>query len=136
MQGTTRSGIDKSRIRELLETWAQAVRERDLERIVAQHAPDILMFDLPTVQLQGMEAYKESWRQMFPWLGAAGRFDLSDLEITAGDEVAFATAILHCAGTELQERGAELTVRLTVGLKKLAGAWTVTHEHHSVASPE
>jgi ketosteroid isomerase-like protein len=72
---------------------------------------------------------------MFPWLGESGVFEPSRLEITVGDEVAFATAILTCARWELQARGNALTVRLTVGLKRVDGQWTVTHEHHSVATP-
>jgi uncharacterized protein (TIGR02246 family) len=135
MSQTSSNGTDEARIREIIATWAQAVEARALDRIVAHHAPDILMFDVPTVELRGMEAYEESWRQMFPWLGDAGVFAPSNLEITVGDDVAFATAILTCAGWELQARGDALTVRLTVGLRKVDGQWTVTHEHHSVAYP-
>ena len=123
-----------SAIRQLIESWARAVETRDLDSIIANHSPDILMFDVPTVQLKGIEAYRESWQQMFPWLGENGKFELTDLEVTAGEDVAFATAILHCAGTELQRQGAELTIRLTLGLEKLDGQWTVMHEHHSEAS--
>jgi ketosteroid isomerase-like protein len=125
---------DSVQIRELIEIWAQAVQERNLDTIVAHHDSNILMFDVPIVQLKGIKAYAESWQQMFPWLGDAGKFELSNLEVTAGGDVAFASAIVHCAGTELQQKGDELTVRLTVGLKKLDGQWMVTHEHHSVTS--
>jgi ketosteroid isomerase-like protein len=82
----------------LLEAWACAVQARDLDRIVEHHARDILMFDVPTVQLEGMEAYKESWREMFPWLGEQGRFELSDMRIRAGEDVAFVSAISTVPG--------------------------------------
>jgi ketosteroid isomerase-like protein len=122
---------DESKIRELMETWARAVEEHDLNQVLARHSPDILMFDVPTTQLQGMEAYKESWKDFFGWLGGTGKFELRNLDVTAGTDVPFCVGILECAGTG---QGPGLTVRLSVGLKKIDDQWTVMHEHHSVAS--
>ena len=51
--------------------------------------------------------------------------------ITAGPDVAFVSARMHCEPTEAGKRG-RLDFRLTVGLRKDAGGWVVTHEHHSV----
>jgi uncharacterized protein (TIGR02246 family) len=126
---------NEAAVRALLEAWAHSVETRDLDGIVEHHAGDILMFDVPTVRLEGIDAYKESWLEMFPWLGEEGRFKLSDMSIHAGEEVAFASAIIHCAGTELLRGGTELTIRLTVGLVKRDDQWTVTHEHHSEPAP-
>lgn len=122
---------DEARIANLITSWARAATEHDLDAVLAHHSPDILMFDVPTVALHGMEAYKESWPPFFSYLGSSGKFELDDLKVTAGETTAFATAIARCLG----EGHDELTVRLTVGLKKLDGQWTVVHEHHSVASP-
>lgn len=126
---------DDTQVRDLITAWAHAVEKRNIEAIIAQHAADILMFDVAHVQLQGMAAYKKSWEdEMFPWLGEHGTFQLHDLNVTMSETVAFATAILHCAGYELQNVGDKLTVRLTVGLQKQHDEWVVTHEHHSVTS--
>ena len=38
---------DEARIRELIEGWARAVHEGDLPRVLADHAEDIVMFDVP-----------------------------------------------------------------------------------------
>lgn len=62
----------------------------------------------------------------------SGVFEISELNITAGDDVAFATALIRCAGTEANGDKVELGVRLTIGVGKISGRWTVTHEHHSV----
>lgn len=122
---------DVAQITELVTAWAQAITDHDLAATVAHHSDDILMFDVPTTALHGISEYRKSWQPFFPYLGATGKFVLNDLAVTAGDTVAFATAIVQCVG----ERSDELTVRLTVGLRKVDGEWTVTHEHHSVASP-
>jgi uncharacterized protein (TIGR02246 family) len=127
---------DAAKIRDLLGAWTRAVRERNLAAILANHDPNILMFDVPTVLLTGIDNYAASWQYMFPWLGPKGQFELSDLRVTAGADVAFASGILRCAGLELQEVGKALTIRLTVGLVKRDGGWVVTHEHHSEAVGE
>lgn len=126
---------DEAAIRDLLENWAKAVRAENLDGILANHSKEILMFDLPApAQAKGIEAYKKSWDEFFPWFQGSGIFDLSELNVTAGDDVAFATALIRCRGTEVNGARAELGVRLTVGLRKIGDRWTVTHEHHSEPS--
>lgn len=119
-------------VREIVERWAEGVRARDIEAVVSHHARDLLMFDVVgPIRLQGLDAYRRTWvEQFFPWHGGTGRFDLVDLEVSAGDDVAFATALLECAGTEDGKRAA-FTLRLTVGLEKRDGEWVVVHKHHS-----
>jgi ketosteroid isomerase-like protein len=49
--------------------------------------------------------------------------------------VAFCHGLIRCAGTDPTGRRTELlNVRLTVGLIRVDGAWTVVHEHHSEPS--
>jgi ketosteroid isomerase-like protein len=67
-------------------------------------------------------------------------FEIDSLDVTAGADVAFAFALLRCGTPEQLERKPEQRLRLTIGLRKAGGRWTVTHEHHSFAdatgSPE
>lgn len=127
---------NEEQIRSLIEAWAQAVEARDLDKISAYHTDDILMFDVPIVQLRGLDNYRGSWQSMFPWLGENAIFTLKDLEVTAGEDVGYATARVVCAGTELQQKGEALDVRLTIGLKKVEGSWLIAHEHHSEVSAD
>ncbi|QRK86989.1 nuclear transport factor 2 family protein [Saccharopolyspora erythraea] len=56
-------------------------------------------------------------------------------EVTAGAEAAFCHCVVRCAGSGPGADPAEqLDVRLTMGLARRAGQWTVVHEHHSVAA--
>jgi uncharacterized protein (TIGR02246 family) len=126
---------DESAIRELLENWAAAVRDENLPEVLADHSPDILMFDLPgPTQARGLDAYEETWPPLFKWFGDSGAFDLSEIDVTASGDVAFATALIYCRGTDAKGDVTELDVRLTVGLYKEDGRWVVAHEHHSVPS--
>jgi ketosteroid isomerase-like protein len=123
---------ESDEVREIIEAWAAGVRARDIDAVLRRHSNDLLMFDVVgPLRVEGLEAYKRTWlEQFFPWHGGTGRFDLLDLRVSASDSVAFATALLECAGTE-DGRKVAFTLRLTVGLEKRSGRWTVTHEHHS-----
>jgi uncharacterized protein (TIGR02246 family) len=124
---------DEAAIRSLVENWARAVRAKNLNGILANHSPDILMFDLPPpLQSKGIEAYKKTWDLFFSWSRDFGVFDISEMKITAGDDVAFVAALMRCAGVEASGEKIELEFRLTIGLRKIGGQWTVIHEHHSI----
>jgi ketosteroid isomerase-like protein len=53
------------------------------------------------------------------------------LTVTAGEEVAFAWALLRCGMPKDFEATPVNLLRLTIGLRKEASRWIVTHEHHS-----
>jgi len=64
---------DEAEIRDLVESWAKAVRTKDLEGIFANHFPEILMFDVPPPdQSKGIEAYKKTWNVFFAWFQDSG----------------------------------------------------------------
>ena len=122
---------DEAAIRAQIEAWAAAVRGRDMAGILRNHAADMIMFDVPPpLQLRGIAAYEGSWPQFFDASPRPIKFDIVDLKITAGTDVAFAVALMRCAVTE--GGNLDLDFRLTVGLRKVEGQWLVTHEHHSI----
>ena len=130
---TKMTSSDESEVRRLIEDWAEAVRRRDLEGIVKQHAADLLLFDVPLpVQSKGIEAYRKSWDVFYRWFGQSGVFELSELRVTTSDSVAFCTALIRCAGSDARGATEELAVRLTVCYRKIDGRWIIVHEHHSV----
>jgi uncharacterized protein (TIGR02246 family) len=124
---------DEAAIRELIEAWAAAVRRLDYEGILRNHGADFVMFDVPPpVQLTGLDAYRKSWDQFFSWSDKPIAFDIHAMTVTAGSDVAFVVATMGCAGLGTDGKSQPLDFRLTVGLRKTAGRWTITHEHHSV----
>ncbi len=58
-------------------------------------------------------------------------FEIVSLDVTPGDGVAFATALLRCGTQEELEKDPHRRLRLTVGLRREEGRWVVAHEHHS-----
>ncbi len=133
MSTNQKTTTDEAAIRRLVENWASAVRNKDVDGILANHSPHILMFDVPPpIQSKGIEAYKKTWDLFFSWSHDPVAFDIGEMHITAGNDVAFVTALMRCAGTEASGEQIELEFRLTIGLRKSGGQWTVLHEHHSI----
>jgi uncharacterized protein (TIGR02246 family) len=124
---------DVTEIRQLIERWADAVHAGDLETVAADHADDIVMFDVPPPEqgVRGIGAYRDTWPPFFEWQRQGASFEIVELDVTAGDDVAFAWALLRCGTPEELERDPGNRLRLTIGLRKDAGRWIVTHEHHS-----
>ena len=137
METKAETSADEVLIRKLIENWARAVRNEDIAGILADHSEDMLLFDVPApVRSKGIDAYRKSWESLFfPWFKGSGVFDLSGLDVCAGDKTAFATCLIHCMGTGGAAGKEELNVRLTIGLRKAEGRWIVVHEHHSVPDP-
>ena len=128
---------DVQAIRALIERWAEAVRREDLTAIRADHDPDILMFDVPPPFLsRGMDAYMATWRLFFSGVEKPVSFSIEDVEITAGSDVAFATAKGKCVNIDRAGRREPLEFRLTMGLRKIDGKWRVMHEHHSLPAQD
>ena len=115
---------NEGRIRELVEDWAKAVRAQDMNGAIAHHSSDIVMFDVPEpLQSIGIDAYRQTWELFFANSpGGPGSFEVTELQITAGEQVAWCHALL---------RVQESTARLTMGLRNEDGQWIIAHEHHS-----
>jgi len=119
-------------IRQTIEDWAAAVRNGDINKILAHHSADIVMYDVPKpFQSIGIEAYRKTWDTFFAYT-KPGVFDIQELHVIADQQVAFCYATMKCADKSNSAEYVELDFRLTIGLKKINGQWTIVHEHHSV----
>jgi uncharacterized protein (TIGR02246 family) len=124
---------DEQQIRDLVERWACAAHEGDLDAVLVDHADDIVMFDVPPPQLgaRGIAAYRDTWPGFLEWQARGATFDLLELNITAGADVAYAWALLRCGTTQDHAAHPDRRLRLSLGLRKERGRWVVAHEHHS-----
>lgn len=129
---------DEQAIRALITGWADAVHAGDLDSVLADHDRDIVMFDVPPPYdgLRDIDAYRDSWPPFFEWQRQGASFEIVELDVTVGDDVAFAWALLRCGKPEEFEANPDNRLRLTIGLRKRDGHWFVTHEHHSFCSTD
>ena len=92
------------------------------------------MFDVPPpMRSQGLAEYRRTWDLFFKGHHPSDAFDILELDVVAGNDVAFAVAMMRCGGKHDQDRESYLLdFRLTVGLRKIDDRWRVVHEHHSI----
>jgi uncharacterized protein (TIGR02246 family) len=129
---TTRAD-DETSLRQLIADWSAAARRRNYDGVLAHHARNILMFDVPPpFQSEGLDAYRKTWDLFFSTMADPPTFDFSDVRLTVGSDVAFATAHGRCLYKTKHGRVEELDFRLTMCFQKQNGEWLVVHEHHSV----
>ena len=124
---------DNEQIRALIERWAAAVHSGDMDTVLADHAEDIVMFDVPPPYegVRGIDAYRDTWPPFFEWQARGASFEIVSLDVTAGDDVAYAQALLRCGTPRELADQPDNRLRLTLGLRKEQGRWVVAHEHHS-----
>jgi uncharacterized protein (TIGR02246 family) len=128
---------DEAEIRGLIERWAKAVRDEDRAGIRADHDDGILMFDVPPPFLsRGLDAYMATWETFYSAAERPVAFAFDDVEVSCGEDVAFATALGRCVTTDRSGKKEPLEFRLTMGLRKVDGRWRVMHEHHSLPATE
>jgi uncharacterized protein (TIGR02246 family) len=129
------STSDEQQIRDLITSWATAVHTGDMDGALADHSDDIVMFDVPPPHdgVRGIDAYRETWPGFFRWQASGALFEIVSLDVVAGADVAYAYALLRCGTAAELEANPETRLRLTIGLRKQDGRWTVAHEHHSFA---
>jgi ketosteroid isomerase-like protein len=125
---------DEADIRQLVTNWVAAVAARDIDGVVAHHSDDLVMFDVPPPDdgLRTLAAYRESWLPFFDWqANTGGIFDLVELSVAAGADVGFAWALLRCGEPDYLAANPDRRLRVTFGLRKIDGHWTIGHEHGS-----
>ncbi len=97
-----RMADEVAEIRDLIDTWARAVHGGDLDTVLAHHSDDIVMFDVPPPHegVRGLDAYRDTWPPFFEWQRQGAVFEIESLDVTAGEDVAFAYALLRCGTPE------------------------------------
>ena len=106
---------------------------------MAHHDDDIVMFDVPPpLQSRGLAEYKKTWDLFFAYHKPGQAFDVEALQMCVGDTVAFAVAIMRCGSATVSGPPVPdgFPFRLTIGLRKIDGAWRIQHEHHSVPATD
>ena len=126
---------DEAQIRALEDSFAAGVRAKDIDAIMKVYVPDqtLFVFDVvPPRQYVGAAAYRKDWQELFDSFNGPITVELTDLDITTDDSLAYGHSIQRVAGTDKQGKKLDLTVRVTDVYKKINGNWLVIHEHVSV----
>jgi ketosteroid isomerase-like protein len=87
-------------IRARLDEWATALRAKDIDAIMAAHAPDVVAFDCHSqLQFKGADAYRRHLEARLPCIQGPMTFEIHDLDITAHGDVGFCHYPALCGAT-------------------------------------
>lgn len=131
---STATQTDVEQIRQLIANQTEALQARDAARMVRDYAPQIVRYDLAPPLKNSGPAVLNPARQQAWFEGFDGPIEaeVTDLEITAADGIAFAHGLNRLTATPRgMEQSFTLWFRATLGLGKIDGTWQITHEHKS-----
>lgn len=117
-------GADKTIVENLIEDWFENIQKQDIEKVMQYHSDDIVIFDVPKpLQSKGLTEYKKTWELFFKNVKKGiDSFNPIEFHLRVDKQVAFAFELIKIH---------DATVRLSIGLEKRNGTWSIVHEHHS-----
>jgi ketosteroid isomerase-like protein len=120
-------------IHALLDTRSAAIGARDIDRLMALYANDIVYFDLvPPLSYRGADALRARFLDWFGrWQSPIGPHH-DDIEIAADGDVATAWMLIHATGTLATGDDVDYWVLTTNAFRRINGTWLITHEHVSL----
>ena len=128
----TQHAIDEADIRRRIDKYATAIHAKDLERVMAIFAQDIVSFDIEApLKHVGAEAKRRNWAKVFATYQQLG-YEIRDLTITLGEDVAFGHSLNRISGTLKNGNKVAYWVRWTMCFRKFDGNWLIAHDHVSV----
>jgi uncharacterized protein (TIGR02246 family) len=129
----TQREVDEAEIRQLVDKIVEGLQGKDLEGLKRLYATDIVSFDVePPLQHVGIEAKLENWAPVFTFFERVS-YEVRDLTLTVGDDVAFGHAFARLSGTLKNGTATSgMWVRVTYCLQKIDGTWLIVHDQVSV----
>jgi ketosteroid isomerase-like protein len=129
----TEREADEAEIRRQIEGIVEGIGAKNLEALRRVYAPDVVSFDVePPLQHVGIEAKLANWTRAFTFFQEVS-YEVRDLSLTVGDEVAFGHCFGRLSGT--LGNGTATTgmwVRATFCFRKIDGTWLIAHDQASV----
>jgi uncharacterized protein (TIGR02246 family) len=124
---------DEAAIRALLDGFVKAIRAKDIHGVMAVFAPDVVSFDFgPPLQHGGGEIFMMRWQELFESYQDAIDYEIRDLSVAAGDDVAFSHSLNRVSGTLRNGQKSARWLRFTACYRKTNGTWLIVHEQVSV----
>lgn len=123
----------RSEIRAVLASRSQAVRIKDIDRLMSLYSPNVVYFDVvPGLQFTGAAALRARFVQWFDSVEDSISMDIRDVNILAGRDIAVAYMLNRTSGTLKNGREVGHWVRATVGCQRSNHRWLIKHEHISM----
>jgi ketosteroid isomerase-like protein len=124
---------DEAKIRQRVDKVVEGIRAKDLEGLRQIYATDVVSFDVePPLQHVGIEAKLKNWAKVFTFFQDV-TYELRDLSLHVGDDVAFGHGFGRLSGTLRNGMATSgMWVRGTFCFRKIDGNWLIAHDQASV----
>ena len=129
----TQREVDEATIRQRIDQIVEGLRAKDLEGLKQVYATDIVSFDVePPLQHVGIDAKLKNWAKAFAVFQDLA-YEVRDLTLTVGDDVAFGHFFGRLSGTLNNGTAVGgMWVRATLCFRKTGGDWLIAHDQVSV----
>jgi ketosteroid isomerase-like protein len=129
----TEASRPESEIRAIVETRTRAVRDRDVEALMAHVSPSVVSYDVVNpLEYHGAGEVRARAREWFASFAGAIDLQVHDLRIMAGEGVAYCSSLNRIRGAVVTGGEIDMWIRSTLCLTKEDGRWVITHQHTSV----
>jgi ketosteroid isomerase-like protein len=124
---------DEAEIKRVIEGYVEAFRAKDLDGVMSIYAPEIVTFDVvPPLQYVGADAMRKRWEAVFSSLPGPVGYEIADLSITVGQDMAFTHSFNRTSATLPTGQQIGIWVRWTACWRKIRGQWLLVHDQVSV----
>jgi uncharacterized protein (TIGR02246 family) len=130
---TTQQAMDEADIRRRMDKWAEAIRAMDVDGVMSSYTADVVSFDVASFLRQtGAQGKRKNWVGVFGMFERLLDYEIRDLTISVGDDVAFGHSLNRITGTSKDGKKNDGWVRFTACFRKIDGNWLIVHDHVSV----
>jgi ketosteroid isomerase-like protein len=125
--------VAEDQIRLQINKIAEGIRAQDLEGLERLYTADVVSFDVePPLQHVGVAAKMKNWSNVFTFFQDA-TYEVRDLDLTVGDDVAFGHCFGRLSGTLRNGTATSgMWVRATFCFQQVDGNWLIAHDQASV----
>ncbi len=133
METESSNATAETHIRQLIEQGVEAIRARDIDKLMPDYAPTIVSFDVVgQLQYIGLEAIRKRMADWFSSFDGLIGFEISDLSVNVTADMAFCHRLNHVNATKKDGGQLDMRWRETACYRKLDSKWLITHQHSSV----
>ena len=123
---------DEDAIRARIGQLAEAIRNKACDDIRRVYAEQIVSFDVePPLQHAGLAAKLANREGLFAHVSSLD-YEVRDLDIVVGGDIAFARSFNQIRGTRDDGTQTAHWIRCTNCFRKISGEWRIVHDHVSV----
>jgi ketosteroid isomerase-like protein len=122
----------ESEIRALLDRQSEAMRRKDIDRLMSFYSPDVVYFDtVAPLRFVGSDALRSRFLRWFDGFQGTIGMESRDLSVLSSGDIAVAYWLSRASGTLTNGLEVGSWVRATSCCQRSEQGWLITHEHVS-----